>query len=63
MKMTLATLLVMKDALHGSLSINADRLGLFSYDQATRERVAKEMDKWVNSVIVDVEVQEESDDE
>jgi len=61
MKMTLATLLVMKDTLHGSLCINSDRLGLFSYDEATRKRVAQEMDKWVNSVIVDVEIDNEDD--
>jgi len=59
MKMPLAILLVLKDTLHGSLAINADRLGLFSYDRDTREKVAKEMDAWVNSVMVDVEVKED----
>lgn len=62
MKMTLAMLLVLKDTLHGSLCINGDRLGLFSYDHDTREKVAKAMDSWVNSVTVNVDIIEEPDD-
>lgn len=63
MKLSLSVLLVMKDALYGSLQIHANRIGLFMYTHEAREAALKVVHEMLNEITLDIEVAPEKSTE